>query len=100
MKIHPLRNYVLVRPDKAPDKTPGGLHLPDTAQNQEYTVGTVVAVGPGDWMERHLMYRDVAVEKGSRVIFAKYSRNSLKDLGEDTILLREDDIIALVEDDK
>lgn len=93
-KVTPLGDGVLVRPQVREEKTRGGIILPDTAQEKPQE-GIVVAVGPGrrnNKGERIAM--DVSVEQ--RVLYAKYAGTEVSIDGTDHLLLRESDILAVV----
>lgn len=95
MNLRPLGDRVLVKPDKAEEKTAGGLYISSGAQEKPQR-GTVVAVGAGkldDDGDRIPM--DVKV--GDVVIYGKYGGNEVKVDGEDYLLLRADDIYAVIE---
>lgn len=95
MKLKPLADRVVVRPIEEEDKTPGGIILPDTAKEKPMR-GEVTAVGKGrltDNGERVAM--DVKV--GDVVIYGKYSGTDFKMNDEDYLVLRESDILAIVE---
>lgn len=86
---------VLVRMDKAEDKTEGGLYLPEKAQKRP-GIGTVEGVGPGDWREcQYVELVDIKV--GDRVLCTKFSGHQLTD-DEDLLVFRQADIIAIVEE--
>lgn len=96
MQLRPLGDRVLVKPDKAEQKTASGLYISSGAQEKPQR-GTVVAVGAGkidDNGERLPM--DVKV--GDVVIYGKYGGNEVKVEGEDYLLMRDSDIYAVVED--
>lgn len=95
MQLRPLGDRVLVKPDKAEEKTASGLYISSGAQEKPQR-GTVVAVGAGkldDDGDRIPM--DVKV--GDVVIYGKYGGNEVKVDGEDYLLMRADDIYAVVE---
>lgn len=96
MQLRPLGDRVLVKPDKAEQKTASGLYISSGAQEKPQR-GTVVAVGAGkidDDGERLPM--DVKV--GDVVIYGKYGGNEVKVDGEDYLLMRDSDIYAVVEE--
>jgi len=95
MKIRPLNDRVLVKRLEEEEKTAGGIIIPDTAKEKP-AEGEVVAVGPGklnDKGERIAM----TVKEGDRVLFSKYGGTDVKIEGEDYLILREDDILGVVE---
>ncbi|MFN8708590.1 MAG: co-chaperone GroES [Planctomyces sp.] len=92
MKINPLDDRVVVRPDDAESTTAGGIVLPDAAREKQQR-GTVLAVGPGrllDSGERSA----VSVKVGDQVIFGKYGGTEIEIDGQDVKILRESDILA------
>ena len=95
MKFRPLHDRVLVQRIEEPQKTKGGIIIPDTAQEKP-TEARVIAVGTGRVLEDGSV-RPVEVKKGDRILFGKYSGSEIKLDGEDHIILREEDILAVLE---
>jgi chaperonin GroES len=95
MKIRPLQDRVIVRRVKEEEKTKGGLYIPDTAKEKPIEA-TVVAVGSGKVLEDGTV-RGLDVKEGDRVLFGKYSGTEVKIEGEDHLILREDDILGVIE---
>jgi chaperonin GroES len=95
MKIRPLQDRVIVRRVKEEEKTKGGLFIPDTAKEKPVE-GMVLAVGNGKILEDGTV-RKLDVKVGDRVLFGKYSGNEVKVEGEDHLILREDDILGVIE---
>ena len=95
MKIRPLQDRVIVRRVKEEEKTKGGLYIPDTAKEKPVE-GTVLAVGNGKILEDGSV-RKVDVKAGDRVLFGKYSGTEVKVEGEEHLILREDDILGVIE---
>ena len=93
MNVKPLNDRVLIKRVEAEEKTAGGLFIPDTAKDKPQE-GVVVAVGPGklEKGERHAL----SVKEGERVLFSKYGGTEVKVNGEEHILLREEDIYAVL----
>jgi chaperonin GroES len=92
MKINPLDDRVVVRPDDAESTTAGGIVLPDAAREKQQR-GTVIAVGPGrllDSGERSA----ISVKVGDQVLFGKYGGTEIEVDGQDVKILRESDILA------
>ena len=87
MKIRPLGERVVVKPEKQEEKTKGGLYLPDTATKDKPQRGEVVAVGP-DFE---------GVKKGDVVLFAKYGGTEVKIDDDEYLVLGEDDVLAVIE---
>jgi chaperonin GroES len=95
MKFRPLHDRVLVQRIEEPQKTKGGIIIPDTAVEKPQEA-RVVAVGTGRVLEDGTV-RPVEVKKGDRILFGKYSGSEIKLDGEDHIILREEDILAVLE---
>lgn len=96
MQLRPLGDRVLVKPDKAEEKTAGGLFISSGAQEKPQR-GTVIAVGAGK-LDDNGERIPVDVKVGEVVIYGKYGGNEVKVDGEDFLLLRADDIYAIIED--
>ena len=95
MKIRPLADRVVVKRTNQEDKTKGGIIIPDTAKEKPIE-GEVVAVGSGKILEDGTV-RKLDVKVGDRVLFGKYSGTEVKVDGEDRLILREDDILGVLE---
>ncbi len=96
IKVIPLLDRVLVKQDDEPQKTEGGIYLPDTAKEAPQW-GTVVRVGPGKVLDSGEV-RKMTVKEGDKIIFGKYSGTKVK-MGQDELLfMREEDIMAVLED--
>ena len=89
LNIQPLSDRVLIEPTAAEQKTASGLYIPDTAKEKPQQ-GKVVAVGKGkkDY--------DMTVKVGDTVLYGKYSGTELKVEGSDYLMMREEDILAIV----
>ena len=94
-KIRPLQDRVIVRRVKEEEKTKGGLYIPDTAKEKPIE-GEVVAVGNGKVLEDGTV-KKLDVKVGDRVLFGKYSGTEVKIEGEERLIVREDDILAVLE---
>ena len=90
MKIKPLADRVLVKNDKAETKTSGGIIIPEAAQEKTQTA-TVIAIGPGTDDNK------ITVKPGDRIMYDKYSGTQVKIDGEDHLILKMNDIIAVIE---
>jgi chaperonin GroES len=88
-QITPLHDRVVIKPASAEEKTAGGIIIPDTAKEKPQR-GTVVAAGPGKKEE------PVTVKKGDTVLYGKYSGTEVRIDGQDLLILREGDILAIV----
>ena len=95
MKFRPLHDRVLVQRIEEQKKSKGGIIIPDTAAEKPQE-GRVVAVGSGRVLEDGSV-RPVELKKGDRILFGKYSGNEIKLDGEDHIIMREEDVLAVVE---
>ena len=91
--IRPLHDRVLVRRVEDEDKTDGGIIIPDAAKEKGQT-GEVVAVGPGKFDSSAGKVIALQVKKGDFVFFGKYSGS---DAGDDMLIIREDEILGIVE---
>jgi chaperonin GroES len=95
MKVRPLQDRVLVRRVAEEEKTKGGIIIPDSAKEKP-AEGEVVAVGSGKTDDKGKL-RPLQVKKGDRVLFGKYSGSEIKVDGTDHLILREDDILGVLE---
>ena len=95
MKLHPLQDRVLVRRVEPEVKTAGGIFIPDTAQEKP-TEGEVVAVGPGMRDEQGKVH-PLEVKSGDRVLFGKWSGTEVKLDGEDLMIMKETDIMGVLD---
>jgi chaperonin GroES len=95
MKVRPLYDRVIVRRVAEEEKTKGGIIIPDTAKEKP-SEAEVVAVGNGKVDDKGAL-RALTVKKGDRVLFGKYSGNEIKVDGVDHLILREDDILGIIE---
>ena len=95
MKVRPLQDRILVRRVAEEEKTKGGIIIPDTAKEKP-AEGEVIAVGSGKADDRGTV-RPVSVKKGDRVLFGKYAGNEIKIDGVDHLILREDDVLGVLE---
>jgi chaperonin GroES len=93
MKIRPLQDRIVVRRLEGENKTKGGIIIPDTAKEKPIE-GRIVAVGNGKVLKNGHV-RPLEVKVGDTVLFGKYSGTEIKIEGEEHILLREDDILAV-----
>ena len=95
MKIRPLQDRILVKRLKEEEKTKGGIIIPDSAKEKP-SEGIVVAVGKGKVLENGTQVV-LDVKKGDRVLFSKYGGTEVKIDGEEHLIMREDDILGVVE---
>ena len=89
VSVTPLHDRVIVKPAAAEEKTAGGIIIPDTAKEKPQR-GTVVAAGPGKKDE------PVTVKIGDTVLYGKYAGTELTVEGEELLIMRESDILAIV----
>lgn len=96
MQIRPLHDRVIVQREEEERTSPGGIVIPDTAAEKPIR-GKVTAVGKGKILESGDM-RPLDVSVGDRVLFGKYAGTEVKVNGEDLLVLREEDIMGVIED--
>ncbi len=94
MGIQPLGDRVLVKRLEAEEKTKGGIVLPDTAKEKPQK-GEVVAVGKGKVLESGKI-DTLEVKKGDKVLFGKYAGTEITDKEQEYLILREEDILAII----
>jgi chaperonin GroES len=94
-KIRPLGDRILVKRIKEEEKTKGGIIIPDTAKEKPQE-GKVVAVGKGKLNEEGKVI-PLEVKAGDKILFGKYSGSEIKLEGEEHLILREDDILGIIE---
>lgn len=94
MKIRPLSDRLVVKRQQEEEKTKGGIIIPDTAKEKPLE-GLVVAVGSGKALKNGKV-APLDVKEGDKVLFGKYSGTEVKVDGEDLVLLREDDVLAVL----
>ena len=95
MKVRPLHDRILVKRLDQEAKSKGGIIIPDTAKEKPME-GRVVAVGSGKVNEEGVV-TPVDVKKGDRILFSKYAGSEIKLDGEEHLIVREDDILAVLE---
>ncbi len=95
MKLKPLQDRVIVKRIEEEEKTKGGIILPDTAKEKPIQ-GRVIAVGRGRLLNDGKIHPP-EVKEGDKVLFGKYAGTEVKIDGEEHLILREDDILAIVE---
>ena len=95
MRVRPLQDRVIVRRiEEQEQKSAGGIIIPDTAKEKPQE-GKVVAVGPGKKADGKVLALDV--KAGDRVLFSKYAGTEIKLDGEEHLILREEDILGVIE---
>ncbi len=95
MKLRPLHDRLLIRPLDAEEKTAGGIIIPDTAKEKPME-GKVVAAGSGTKGEDGKVI-PLDVKKGDRVLYGKWSGTEVKVDGEDLLIVRETDVMGIIE---
>jgi chaperonin GroES len=95
MKIRPLHDRVIVRRLEEEEKTKGGIIIPDSAKETP-AEGKIVAVGPGARDEKGNV-TPLGVKQGDIVIFSKYAGSEVKIEGEEHLIMREEDILGVIE---
>lgn len=89
--MKPIADRVVIKPAPAEEKTRGGIIIPDTVKEKPQ-MGEVIAVGPGKDGE------DMTVKVGDKVLYGKYAGQELNYKGEDYLIVRQDDILVILED--
>ena len=95
MKLRPLQDRILVQRVKEEEKTKGGIIIPDTAKEKPIE-GRVIAAGKGKLSEEGKRIA-LEVKKGDRVLFGKYSGTEVKIEDEEYLIMREDDVLGVIE---
>ena len=95
MKIRPLGDRLIVKRVTEDTKSSGGIIIPDTAKEKPLE-GIIRAAGPGKFDEKGGRL-GLAVKEGDHILFGKYTGTEIKIQGEDLLILREDDVLAIVE---
>ncbi|PKK84023.1 MAG: co-chaperone GroES [candidate division Zixibacteria bacterium HGW-Zixibacteria-1] len=93
MNVKPLADRVLVKPNEATEVKKGGIIIPDTAKEKPQE-GTIIEVGPGRTEDGKII--PIAVKKGDRVLYGKYSGTEISIEGQELLFIRESDILAIV----
>jgi len=95
-KIRPLHDRIFVKQLEAEDKTPGGIIIPDSAKEKPHQ-GKVMAVGKGKILKDGSV-RPLDVKVGDKILFEKYAGSTIKMGGDEVMILREEEILAIIED--
>ena len=95
MKVRPLHDRILVKRVEEEETTKGGIIIPDTAKEKPIE-GKVVSVGNGKILESGEV-RALDVKKGDRILFGKYSGTEIKVEGQEHLILREDEVLGIIE---
>ena len=96
MKVKPLQDRLVVRRIEEEEKTKGGIIIPDAAKEKPQE-GRVIAIGDGKVLENG-QRSPLSVKAGDKILFGKYSGTEIKIDGEEHLILREDDVLAVIED--
>jgi chaperonin GroES len=94
-KFRPLHDRLLVKRMEAEEKSKGGIIIPDSAKEKPIE-GRVIAVGNGKALENGSM-RKLEVKAGDKILFGKYSGTEIKIEGEEHVILREDEVLGVLE---
>ena len=94
IKVKPLADRVVVKPLESPDKTKGGIILPDTAKEKP-VVGEIVAVGPGKKSDDGNVV-PMELKVGDKILYGKYSGTEVTLEGEEYLIMRESDIFGII----
>ena len=94
MKFKPLHDRILIKRIEESEKSKGGIIIPDTAKEKP-SEGEVVAVGPGT-LNKDGKRNPLEVKAGDKILFSKYSGDEIKIEGEDLIIIKEEDVIGIL----
>lgn len=95
MKMRPLHDRVIVKREPEERKSPGGIVIPDTAAEKPI-YGKILAVGKGKILENGTV-RPLDVKVGDKILFGKYSGTEVKMDGEELVVMREEDVMAVID---
>jgi chaperonin GroES len=95
MKVRPLYDRLIIQTMKEEEMTKGGIIIPDTAKEKPVE-GKVIAVGAGR-IKKDGTKMPLEIKKGDRVLYAKYGGTEIKMDGEEYLMMKEDDILAIIE---
>ncbi|HUG03560.1 MAG TPA: co-chaperone GroES [Steroidobacteraceae bacterium] len=95
MKIRPLHDRVMVKREEEERKSPGGIVIPDTAAEKPIR-GKIIAVGKGKILENGNV-RPLDLKVGDKILFGKYSGTEIKVDGDELLVMREEDVVAVIE---
>jgi chaperonin GroES len=95
MKVKPLHDRLIIQTLEEEEKTKGGIIIPDTAKEKPVE-GKVIAVGAGR-IKKDGTKMPLEIRKGDRVLYAKYAGTEIKMDGEEYLMMKEDDILAIIE---
>ncbi|MBW2618025.1 MAG: co-chaperone GroES [Deltaproteobacteria bacterium] len=95
MKVRPLQDRVLIKRIDEEEKSSGGIIIPDTAKEKPQK-GKVLAVGPGKVLDNGTK-TEMTVKKGDEILFGKYAGTEIEVKGKENLILKEDDILCIIE---
>ena len=95
MKVRPLNDRIIVKRLEEEEKTKGGIIIPDSAKEKPIE-GKVIAVGDGR-INKEGKKIPMEIKKGDRILFAKYGGTEIKMDGEEYLMMKEDDVLAVIE---
>ena len=95
MNLRPLHDRVIVKRIEEEQRSAGGIIIPDTAKEKPQQ-GEIIAVGTGKILENGTTV-PMAVKKGDKILFGKYAGNEIKIEGEELLIMREDDVLGVIE---
>ena len=95
MRLKPLHDRIVVKPVEEDEKTSEGIIIPDTAKEKSQR-GKVIAVGPENVAKGGSLI-SLAVDEGDRILFSKYGGTEVKIEGEEYLIMREDDVLGIIE---
>ena len=94
MAIEPLGDRIIIKPLEVEEKTAGGIIIPDTAKEKPQN-GEVIAVGRGKLTDEGEI-EPLEVKKGDKVLYGKYAGTEISHEGEDYVIMREEDLLAII----
>lgn len=93
--IRPLSDRIVVEPKDKESKTAGGIVIPDSAGNEKPMEGTVIAIGNGKWVDGKI--QPLQVKVGDQILFGKYSGTNFKLIDKEYLVMREEDVMGVLE---
>jgi chaperonin GroES len=95
-KIRPLSDRIVVQPRELETKTAGGIVIPDTADKDKPIQGTVIAIGTGKYVDGKL--QPLQVQVGDKILFGKYAGTNVKLDDQEYLVMREEDVMGVLEE--
>ena len=95
MQLKPISDYIVVEAQKQENKTKSGIVLPETVEKERPQQGKVIATGPGKMLENGERAK-MQVKEGDKVLFSKYGPTEVKVDGKEYLMIKEDDILAII----